>query len=540
MPHDPHMADDREWLASHAPALASLLGQGDAGRDLLAALLDAIPDGIRVVDRDGRQVYANRAFRERFGPMAAGASLRLDAEAEATCIDSSTWPVLADGRPMETVQDAMLPDGRRLSIEHRATPIVDRDGRVAGALLIVRDATARVAREREVAPAGAGSPGEWSATDRKPARYEAQLQQAVEARTAELARAKGTLRRVLDGIPDAIALLDPERGSVLYRNSAAEALPEGARGLIRLALCKTSLLSGRTVTRLVEHPGPRGERRVFEAFAYPVPSVVEGRVLAIAYARDVTDRLALERQAIRNERLAVVGELAAGLAHEIRTPLTSISNSVKLLEGALPADAGPDARLVLKIIAKESKRLSALLADFLKFARPRAPRPVPTDLNALVREAVRIARGSRPQAESVPVDLELAPELPEAPVDPDQMQQALLNIVVNALEATQAAGGPRDGTRRVVVGTAGPRQGRAGWEIRVADGGPGIDAADRARIFEPFFSRKSDGTGLGLAITKRIVEAHAGRIEAADADGGGAVFTIHLPAASGAAPLEGA
>lgn len=537
----------RDWLAAGAAALGVVVADGVRARvpDLLAAVLDAVPDGVKVSDRDGRAVYENRALRERFGP-ALQASCYLDGDARMDLgLECPAASVLTDGLPHEVVREVTLADGGRAYFEYRSMPLFDAESRLAGVLTVVRDETRRVLLERERARAAADGPaperrtGEWLAFERERQRFATRLQQAVEARTAEVERGRETLRSILDGIPDAIALVEDDDGRLVFKNAAAEALPEDLKRTLKQTLCRSTLAAGRTVTRTVEHTGADGRTHVFETFAYPVPGVRAGRTLAIQYARDITERKALERQAIRNERLAVVGELAAGLAHEIRTPLTSISNSVRLLEGALPGDVNDDVRLVLGIIAKESKRLSALLTDFLKFARPRPPRPVATDLNALVREVARIARASRPQAEGVALDLDLGGDLPLAPVDPDQLQQAVLNVVVNALEASLAKGGAA-GRAWVRLGTAGPRQGRAGWEIAVTDTGPGIDPTDRARLFEPFFSKKSDGTGLGLAIAKRIVDAHAGRIEVTTAPGAGATFTLVLPAASGSAPLEGA
>lgn len=525
-------ADPFDWLVAGGSPLGRLLAAGAGSRlpDFLTAVLDAVPDGIAVVDADRRRVFENRAMRERFDE-ARRASAYLDGDARTDLgLECPAASALADGVGHHVVRELRLPDGERVYLELASTPLRAADGRVVGALMIVRDETRRVSLERERQ------------------RHAARLEQAVEARTAELHRAKETLQRILDGIPAAISLLDASTGATLFRNRAAASLPAEVTDAVLRSLCRgreAERLPMPTSARLVEHVDGQGEVQVFEAFAYPVPAPNEGRTLDIVYARDITLRRRLEAQAIRNERLAVVGELAAGLAHEVRTPLTSISNSVRLLEGALPPDAGDEARLVLGIIAKESRRLSGLLTDFLRFARPRPPEPVATDLNALVRGVVDLARRSRAQAEHVAVRLDLADDLAAAPVDPDQLRQALLNVVVNAIDAAAAGleAGPGAGraAAEVMVRTHGPGEGAFGWSIAVADTGPGIEAADLPRLFEPFFSKgKCDGTGLGLAIAKRIVEAHAGRIDVASVPGSGATFIVTLPAASGSAPLEGA
>ncbi|HEX7124778.1 MAG TPA: ATP-binding protein [Thermodesulfobacteriota bacterium] len=538
---------ERDWLAAGASALGRLIGAGVGDRSwgLLAAILDAVPDGVQVVDREHRTLYENRAFRERFAD-AARASQYFEGDVRTDLgVECPAASVLVDGLPHEVVRESQLADGERAFLEFRSTPLFDGDSRLVGVLTVVRDETRRVWLERERAgrngdgPAPVRAGATALALERERQRYAARLEQAVEARTAQLHRAKETLQQILDGIPDAIALLDSSSGATLFRNRAAESLPHDIRRAIRDAICTSceiDRLRSHTSARLVEHVDAQGRLRVLEAFAYPVAGMIEGRTLDIVFARDITERRALEQHAIRNERLAVVGELAAGLAHEIRTPLTSISNSVKLLEGLLPRDSSHDARLVLGIIAKESKRLSGLLTDFLKFARPRPPEPRATDLNGLVRSVVEIVRTGRPHAARVQVALDLAERLPLAPVDPDQFQQALLNVVVNAFDAAQDAE-----AAQVTIRTKGPGDGAFGWSITVSDTGPGIDPADLPRLFEPFFSKgKCDGTGLGLAIAKRIVEAHAGRIEVTSVPGEGAAFTVILPAASGSAPLEGA
>ena len=224
--------------------------------------------------------------------------------------------------------------------------------------------------------------------------------------------------------------------------------------------------------------------------------------------------------------------LIAAFAHELRTPLASITCGIALLEQSLSGVMDEESRYVLALVGKETRRISTLVHDWLALGRARAVRRVPTDLNRLVVDAVAIARRSRPAAEPIAMEVALDAGMPHAPVDPEQMTQVLLNLLVNGLDACRlAAGGATE--PRLRVSTAWRGEG-GGWSIRVADTGPGIDRADLARVFEPFFSRKPDGTGLGLAISRRIVEAHGGRIRAdSEGPGRGCVFTIVLPAGAG-------
>ncbi len=246
----------------------------------------------------------------------------------------------------------------------------------------------------------------------------------------------------------------------------------------------------------------------------------------------------------RDARSAPGGNTLAALAHELRTPLASITTSAALLQRALPPSADDDARLAVAMIVREARRAATLLSDFLSLARPRLPRRVPTDLNRLALEAVEIARQSRPEVQRATVELDLAEGLPPAPVDPDQLTQVLVNLVVNAFDACTDAGrapqappGPVDAGPRVTVRTGRPA-GADGWAITVRDTGPGIDPEARPRLFDPFFTRKANGTGLGLAISRRLVEGHRGWIEVDSRPGAGAAFTVVLPALAGPWPAR--
>jgi signal transduction histidine kinase len=248
----------------------------------------------------------------------------------------------------------------------------------------------------------------------------------------------------------------------------------------------------------------------------------------VHFARDITPRRHLEQREQQDQHLRLVGAMAAGLAHEIRTPLTSISNGANALRDMLP-DLDGDGRLALDIIAKEAARVATLLTDFLSFARPRPPRLEAQDLGRLVVDAVAVARRSRPRAEAVAVDVAAGADQVDALVDRDQLMQALLNIIVNALDACVEGRSGRE--PRVTVRLAPPAAAERFCRVTVLDTGPGIEPEDRPHLFEAFFSRKRSGTGLGLAITGQIVAAHGGRLEVGEAPGGGAAFVLDLPAA---------
>jgi signal transduction histidine kinase len=243
------------------------------------------------------------------------------------------------------------------------------------------------------------------------------------------------------------------------------------------------------------------------------------RSTGLRLAARETDLSALEAEVRRSQRLADLGSLAAGLAHEIRNPLASMTGSIELLSGCV--SAGEDERRLMGIVLREAGRLNDLVTQFLAFARPAPPRPVSTDLAALLDDTLRVFRND-PQAAGVRIDERLAPA--RALADPDQVRQVIWNLLSNAAQALAAS--PRAGKGAIRVRCAIAPEGAV---IEVEDDGVGMDAAELGQIFIPFFTTRARGTGLGLATVHRIVEAHGGTIHVTSARGKGSRFTVVLP-----------
>jgi signal transduction histidine kinase len=258
------------------------------------------------------------------------------------------------------------------------------------------------------------------------------------------------------------------------------------------------------------------------------------------------------------DRLAALGSMAAGLAHEVKNPLGAIKGAAQLLEevGASPPD-DPTAREFVGIILEEVNRLDRVVGSFLDYARPHAGNPIPVDMNAAVRRTVQIL-SSQITDGSIDVQLALSEPIPRTRIDPEKFRQVLMNLMQNAIQAMDGRGkitvstsvrrSPRarmpsfDGApapRRSVAdddGTpAGPGAGRAKpaelVEVSVRDTGPGISPKVLRNLFIPFFTTKSQGTGLGLAISQSIVRNAGGMIEVQSQPGAGTTFTIVLPSA---------
>ncbi len=290
-----------------------------------------------------------------------------------------------------------------------------------------------------------------------------------------------TLADISPALDEAVAAAPPSRAA------ACEIARDGEKRLLDLAVSSLR--------------GPAGE--------------AAGMVVAF---EDVTEIKRLQAALARQEHLASLGELSAGLAHELRNPLAALSGAVEML--STDAVEGDDARL-FELIRRESVHLGKLVSDFLAFARPPRPALREGDLGALLAQCCETFQ---PQAAARGCVLECGSVPAPARFDPDQMCQAVTNLLRNAVEASAEGG-------RIAASV---RPAGDEWAIEVEDDGPGVAPEIAGRIFEPFFTTKQKGTGLGLALVARITEAHGGTVDVASREGGGARFVITLPRQAGA------
>lgn len=234
--------------------------------------------------------------------------------------------------------------------------------------------------------------------------------------------------------------------------------------------------------------------------------------------QDLTEIKTLRDRAERAQRLAALGQLAAGLAHEIRNPLSSISGSVEMVrEGNT---LSPEDRRLMGIVISEVERLNSLVTTMLQVGRPDQIATELLDLRSIASDVVAVARGESTMSNGLRIE-EIRPEKPVmVTADPDRMRQVVWNLVKNAVQASPHCG-------RVEVRTGRDEAGRAFLEV--ADQGPGIKPAHRERLFDMFYSGRSHGVGLGLALVKQIVDQHHAQIEIIDRSGNGTCFRVTLP-----------
>ena len=231
------------------------------------------------------------------------------------------------------------------------------------------------------------------------------------------------------------------------------------------------------------------------------------------------ERRLLEEKLNEAERLANLGKMVAAVSHEIKNPLGIVRSTAEIL-GKRMSKVAPGNEHLSNIIVDETSRLDGIVREFLDFARPKDPAKKPVNLNGLVE---RLARFIQPELEQKSVELEVSldPELPEVLVDPEQIYQVLLNMVINAIQAMP------DGGRIALRTQVDPV--RQSIELVITDNGKGISSDKIGQIFTPFFTDKNRGSGLGLAIAKNIIDKHEGRIEVSSTEGKGSRFAIIFP-----------
>lgn len=306
-------------------------------------------------------------------------------------------------------------------------------------------------------------------------------------------------------------------------------------GLVALGLCGAigGLLAGTVVAAAIRRSLLLTEEKLRTSAEQLDQAANRGRTIESGVMTDTVERMTAsvsavllrlkqtERDALRAEQLAWAGQMAAGIAHEIRNPLMAIK---LVVQAAAERPAVPGFRpRDIQVLEEEIRRLEQIVSGFLDFARPPRPEPRPVDVTDLVERTVA---GVRPRSELQGVDIRIEPTGEPAVVtaDPNQLRQVLYNLLFNALDAQPQGGHIRV---RADMRTTG---GETELELRVEDDGPGLPPDLGDRVFEPFVSTKETGLGLGLSICRRIAESHSGHLTAQAAAGGGAAFVLRLPA----------
>ncbi|HXZ19619.1 MAG TPA: PAS domain S-box protein [Candidatus Acidoferrales bacterium] len=348
-------------------------------------------------------------------------------------------------------------------------------------------------------------------------------------------------RRLIESFPDLIVVLDHEGKFTFVSNRVRDVLgvaPSDLMGLrygprahpediAHLDTFVHDILNGAKTNETLEYRSRHqdGSWRMLRATAAPLSDASGAVTGMVASLRDVTELNRLEQQVLQSEKLAAMGQMIAGVAHELNNPLTAILAVSDMLR---EHSEDPGHKRQLELLHQQARRAADIVQDLLSFSRPPAPRKGRVQLAEVLRRALHLHEYSL-RRNSVAVDFLLEKGMPDVLGDANQLIQVFLNLVVNAEQAIREV---RDsGTIRVRMG-----RGAAGdaqvW-ASIQDDGPGIPAEVLEKIFDPFFTTKRPGrgTGLGLSISMAIVREHGGEIQYQPAPGGGAVFLVTLPAA---------
>jgi signal transduction histidine kinase len=262
-----------------------------------------------------------------------------------------------------------------------------------------------------------------------------------------------------------------------------------------------------------------------------------GRLIgAVMYFKDLTQVEQLEERERLRDRLASLGEMAAGIAHELKNPLAGIEVMAGLLRRKVPES--PDAQSLLADIISESKLANAIVMQMLEFVRPIRLQVERNDIRVVFHQAVTLAESKVPRGD-VAVAIDIAPDLPLVDADEHQLVQVFTNLLINAFEALGGRGqiNIKAVVEAVMLDPAFATDGQAPTPtliVDVTDSGPGVPAELRDRIFDPFFTTKPEGSGLGLPIVRKIVDAHDGRIDLTSTPDQGTRFRVTLPVVNAA------
>lgn len=330
-------------------------------------------------------------------------------------------------------------------------------------------------------------------------------------------------RLVVENIPSGLLSFDPD-GIILQTNRAAEEmlgnLSLSGRNIYDLLNGFEPRAAGDLSRVDLKYTPPEGaEPKILGVLTSGFHSPELGAMIRVALIEDLTKMRKLEWGLRQAEKMAAVGQLAAGIAHEIRNPLAGISGSVELLS---QTTANEDDRKLMSIILREIERLNGLITEFLEFSRPEQPPTDPVDVAGVLQEVLN----SMVHAKGVRADVQLVREVPMKAMilgRSEKLKQAFLNIVLNGYQAME-------NTLRPMLEVRVTEEGGE-IHVRIKDNGSGMTEAVRKRMFEPFHTTKSKGTGLGLAVTHKILEGHGARIFVESEVGQGTEFHLVFPVA---------
>jgi PAS domain S-box-containing protein len=455
-------------------------------------LLEEMPCGVVVMDRDLRIVAHNRAFGEMYGQSVGQPCFRVYKDRGEECPDCVARKTFADGRPRVLEESGVDGHGQVVHYLARLAPLRDPEGKVSHLAAITTDLTATKLLQRE-----------YQTLFEKVPCYVTVLN-----RDRRVVKANEMFRRTF-GEP---------RGEYCYhlfkqRHEECENCP--AARTFTTGVSHTSRQVGRSQT---------GEETHYVVSTAPLRQA-DGQIShVIEMCLDVTEMKELEREKVAAERLAAVGQTVAGLAHGIKNVLMGLEGGMYAFQSGMTR--GDNERMLQgwRMLEENINRITTFVKEFLEFARGREPEVRLVDPNEIAAQVVSLFRDKGEMA-GIELRAELQPGIPFALMDSEGIHSCLTNLVSNALDACEMSDRER---RRVVVRS---RDEDGVLVLEVADNGTGIDYEIRKKVFTTFFSTKgaNKGTGLGLLTTRKIVQQHGGRVSFESTAGEGSTFRLEFP-----------
>lgn len=351
----------------------------------------------------------------------------------------------------------------------------------------------------------------------------------LKAQIDQLQKQLAWYKSFFDNAADAVFIIQPDTWCVLDANDFAATMLEIAKN----ELIGTALPQFRRIYKLLQKTNSPivlselsfdiddSKTLTFEVSARFVD--YEGNKLIQAIARDISEQYALTDKLVQADKLVLLGQLSAGVAHEIRNPLAAVNLNLQVLQRKIHEDA-PE-YIYVKTALQGVERISRIVEVTLNFSRPAVPDIQGINLNQLIPVVLDLVAAALKRKE-ITVDLKLDEHLPKVAVDAKQLQQVFINLITNAADAIKSKGS-------INIHTYTEKGGRIGdgelVVVAISDDGVGISPEDLTKIFNPFFTRKPDGTGLGLPITQRILHQHSGVLDVESTVGKGTTFYVKLP-----------
>jgi two-component system sensor histidine kinase HydH len=355
------------------------------------------------------------------------------------------------------------------------------------------------------------------------------LFQSYRATKVSLSRIKAFSDNVVENMPIGLIALDDQQRIAAFNHAAEslmqlsfqEVMGKAADQILPPELCaemNCAEIKDQIIEKEVDCTVGNGQIVPLEIGASLLADENGTHLGYVILFKDLTEVRGLRREIERSQRLASVGRLAAGVAHEIRNPLSSIKGFATYFKQRY--QDVPEDQQTADIMIQEVDRLNRVVSQLLEFARPVSVSPKPTSFKDLMADSVKLIH-QQAQDKQITVNTRNSNNIDEIHIDPDRINQVLLNLYLNAIEAMEPGG-----KLQIEISD---REENGGLNIQISDTGHGIPAEDLPKIFDPYFTTKSSGTGLGLAIAHNIVEAMGGTIEVKSEAGKGTTFAIRLP-----------